>query len=147
MLGEMILLGFSQGSPAVIVEAVSSKSAITMEELVKLDRFSSSNQVAAFYGQSLALVVILFSPWVWGLFLSCDIHMKPCGWEGIKRIWREFGWNLPALHEFPRSFQSHTLGITGVWCLLDLRSVEFRSLLGANQCPNQTTTKRKGTQS
>ena len=59
MLGEMILLGFSQGSPAVIVEAVSSKSAITMEELVKLDRFSSSNQVAAFYGQSLALVRLL----------------------------------------------------------------------------------------
>ena len=41
------------------MEAVSSKSAITMEELVKLDRFSSSNQVAAFYGQSLALVRLL----------------------------------------------------------------------------------------
>ena len=38
---------------------------------------------------AIVLVVILFSPLVCVLFLSCDIHMKPCGWERIKRLWRD----------------------------------------------------------
>ena len=34
---------------------------------------------------AIVLVFISRSPWVCVLFLSCDIHMKPCGWKGIKR--------------------------------------------------------------
>lgn len=40
-------------------DAVSSRNALTLEELVRLDQFSSSSQVAAFYGQSLTLVRML----------------------------------------------------------------------------------------
>ena len=40
-------------------DAVSSRNALKLEELVRLDQFSSSSQVAAFYGQSLTLVRML----------------------------------------------------------------------------------------
>lgn len=108
--------------------------------------FSFDFLATALIDLAIALVVILVSPTGMSL-VSVLRHTHEAIRLGmdqakVERMRTESPYILRIFAFAPFSY----LGITKTLCLLDLRPVEFRSFCWANACPNQTTTKHKGSQ-